>query len=135
MKYWIGDLCYVLHEVWHEVCDHLEDDGNWVTLKDGRRYALMSTAYGDGAYLDLQDREYFVDSGTIGIILVDDIKDGVHDNRMSLGHIQEFVKEPVCFTKGGKLIFTDSANEVEIDTDPEPIDDYWDSYDGDPDDI
>ena len=75
--YWIGDLCYVLDDVWLEVCDlTLSDADNprgkegIFTLKDGRKFAMFTTAYGDGAYSDKDGYCYYVDSGTLGCILV-----------------------------------------------------------------
>ena len=51
-QYYIGDLCYVMHDEWDEVCHLLFGssqtgrikEGEFV-LKDGRRFACYSTAY------------------------------------------------------------------------------------------
>lgn len=69
--YYIGDLCYLFEDdKWEEVCDLTfgNGDGEHV-LKDGRRFAMYSTSYGDGEYDGIS-----VDSGTIGCILLSDIK-------------------------------------------------------------
>ena len=84
-RYYIGDLCYVMHDAWKEVCDLIfaEDHGcieGEFTLKDGRRFAMYNTAYGDGVYTDQYGREYSVDSGSIGCILLDDIRDESYDD-------------------------------------------------------
>jgi hypothetical protein len=81
--YWIGDLCYVLEsdEEWDEVLDlTLSDDepseiteGEF-TFKDGRRFAMYNTMYGDGIYLDQHGFQYGVDSGSIGCIRLEDIR-------------------------------------------------------------
>lgn len=76
--YYVGDLCYVMHEVWDEVCEIMFKDnqsGNYgeFTLKDGRRFAIYSTKYGDGLYHDQYGNEYGVDAGVIGCILASDI--------------------------------------------------------------
>ena len=77
--YYVGDLCYVMHEVWDEVCGIMFTDnpnrGNEgeFTLKDGRRFAVYSTSYGDGRYYDQYGQPYSVDAGVIGCILVSDI--------------------------------------------------------------
>lgn len=71
-RYWVGDLCYVLDDVWDEVwrlCDGVH------TLADGRRVAIFSTVHGDGIYDDDDGNEYAVDSGSLGCILADDIRD------------------------------------------------------------
>jgi hypothetical protein len=55
-------------------------DGNGVldgefNLANGVRFALNSTAYGDGTYYDAQGRKYPVDAGLIGCIRVEDVYD------------------------------------------------------------
>ena len=63
-RYYVGDLCYVMHDVWDEVCDLVFPyDGRGVygkfKLKDGREFAVYSTAYGDGTYYDGMGRKYW----------------------------------------------------------------------------
>ena len=88
--YYIGDLCYVMDDAeWLEVCD-LTIQGSRVIdgefqLKDGRRFAMYGTAYGDGTYYDQYGHSYSVDSGSIGCILMEDIK---ASNTYSLGDTQ-----------------------------------------------
>ena len=58
-KYYVGDLCYVMHDEWKECCDlffpyvpgHGEQqvEGEF-TLADGRRFANFGTRWGDGMY-------------------------------------------------------------------------------------
>ncbi len=79
--YYVGDLCYVMHPQWKEVCDLMfASDGNYVldgefNLANGVRFALHSTAYGDGTYQDQEGRDYPVDAGLIGCIRVEDVYD------------------------------------------------------------
>lgn len=80
-KYYIGDLCYVMHDVWDEVCNLMFPtpmcapvDGEF-TLKDGRRFAVYSTKYGDGLYPSNIGKNLSVDAGIIGCIKVEDIRD------------------------------------------------------------
>lgn len=82
-KYYIGDLCYVMHDVWDEACDLMFPpndpygppvDGEF-TLKDGRRFAVYSTKYGDGLYPTNEGTNLSVDAGIIGCIKLDDIRD------------------------------------------------------------
>lgn len=95
-NYWVGDLCYVMHDVWDEVCglffegrtDHGCNEGMF-TLKDGRKFVSFNTKWGDGSYTDLAENEYGVDAGLIGCILVSDIKYG-DENSLNGGHIHEF---------------------------------------------
>lgn len=78
-KYYIGDLCYVMSDDWDEVCDltikKCEVIEGEFEMKNGRRFALYSTKYGDGMYKSNMGTKHGVDSGTIGCILVDDIID------------------------------------------------------------
>lgn len=79
--YYVGDLCYVMHPQWKEVCalmfatdDNGVLDGEF-NLANGVRFSLHSTAYGDGTYQDQQGRNYPVDAGLIGCIRVEDVYD------------------------------------------------------------
>lgn len=120
-RYYVGDLCYVLHDEWNEVCDltikgHECLDGGF-TLKDGRQFVMFGTAYGDGVYLGSDGKEYAVDSGTIGCIQMDNAPDA-----NGLGHIVEFKEEFDCKSlpgynaNRGNLFF----GNLNINTDPEP---------------
>jgi hypothetical protein len=80
-EYIVCDLCYVLNDenVWYEVCDKtfnkdLQSINGEFTLNDGRKFVLYSTKFGDGLYHDQYGNEYPVDSGTIGCIALDDVK-------------------------------------------------------------
>lgn len=79
--YYVGDLCYVMHPQWREVCNLMfATKGNNVlngefNLANGVRFALHGTAYGDGTYQDQQGRKYPVDAGLIGCICVEDVYD------------------------------------------------------------
>ena len=72
-KYYIGDLCYVMHEKWTEFCHSTDNEGTLQKLSDNRSFWWHSTAYGDGNFNDQLGNEYPVDAGLIGIINVDDI--------------------------------------------------------------
>ncbi len=73
--YYVGDLCYVMHDCWDEVCGQ-SIEGQY-KLKDGRSYAIHRTAYGDGLYSSNIGEKFSVDSGTIGCIPIKDILDDV----------------------------------------------------------
>ena len=75
--YWLGDLCYVLHDEWDEVCKMYFDSelstgkiGGEFTLGDGRKFAMYSTRFGDGSYTDQSGHVYGVDSGTLGCVQI-----------------------------------------------------------------
>lgn len=115
-KYFIGDLCYVMHDEWDEVCDllfagrndHGCNEGEF-TLKDGRRFAMWNTAYGDGCYPVTGGFTVGVDSGSVGCILLDDIKD-IPDNRPLLGCVVEFDTDFVTSSDGSTISF----GEIEV---------------------
>jgi hypothetical protein len=98
-KYYVGDLCYVMHPEWDECCDlffegrsdHGCNEGEF-QLKDGRRFAAYSTKYGDGLYPTNIGANLSVDAGLIGCIALEDIRDPVANeaHMRGLGTIVEF---------------------------------------------
>jgi hypothetical protein len=102
--YYIGDLCYVLHDEWDEVCEHIEQDGQF-TLRNGTEIVLYTTAYGDGTYVDQANNEYSVDSGTIGAVLLSAIDQTNSRNRTNGGNIVQFKKEWDHSSNDGFLTF------------------------------
>jgi len=125
-KYWIGDLCYVLDEVWDDVCKFIcsdTPDGEF-TLPDGRKFASYGTAYGDGSYESNIGTLHPVDSGTIGCIKVEDLG-GTDDERLnSLGAIVEFSKPFKTADEDGVITF----GHVEIDTEPPSPPDFANTF-------
>jgi len=128
VKYYVGDLCYVMHNEWNEVCGVADlDNDEWeYELEDGRKFIFFSTAFGDGEYEDLDGNLYSVDSGSIGAIKVDDITDlnGLQNAiENGLGHIHEFPVEIEgydCYYQDGEIniyrvsIPTGSFNDAEM---------------------
>jgi hypothetical protein len=130
-KYYVGDLCYVLHDAWDEVCSLIIQPGQGrlldgeFNLKDGRRFAIFSTAYGDGTYYDQQGREYGVDAGSIGCIHVDMIDTSDSSNFTSGGNIISFEKDFNTSTDGQNLTFG-NVTICTGDYDEEPEEEYED---------
>lgn len=128
--YYVGDLCYVMDsDEWTEVCnltlsENGLNDGEF-ELSDGRRFALYSTAYGDGTYSDQQSRSYSVDAGCIGCILASDIKADKYDNLSELGAFIEFEDSFVTGSYEGSIYF----GSVKIDTSQEDCYDEEEDYD------
>jgi hypothetical protein len=129
--YWIGDLCYVMHEVWDEVCErtiegHSVLEGKF-GLSDGREFVMFNTAYGDGVYNDQNLDDYPVDSGNIGAILLSDIRENPENQTQGCGQIHTFESDFTCDTDAGTLRF----GHVYIytnDSDDESEDGYEDDY-------
>lgn len=125
-EYWIGDLCYVMHDSWDEVCELIFDgnqpiDGEF-NLADGRRFAIFSTKFGDGEYECSTGDSLAVDSGSIGCIRLIDIRDP--DADLDLGIITEF--DSAFEVSGGDGFI--SIGGIEIDTGVEYSDDFY--FDG-----
>jgi hypothetical protein len=121
-RYYIGDLCYVMHPEWDECVDLFFPASGYTgrgvegefTLKDGRRFASFGTAYGDGTYNSNIGTEHMVDSGSIGCISVDNIRDTTYNDIEQLGAIVEFTQPfEVKKISLGLLKF----GHVEIETD------------------
>ncbi len=120
-KYYIGDLCYVMHPEWTEVCRLFFPadappkgvEGEF-TLKDGRRFASFATAYGDGEYRSSINTSHSVDSGSIGCIRVEDIRDTEYTPEFlaKLGAFVEFDQPFEVSNDQGMLTF----GHVQIET-------------------
>ena len=123
-RYWVGDLCYVLRSNWEDVCSKMfgEGDGDGVfTLENGTKITIFSTKYGDGTYEDQFNNQYPVDSGTIGCVLLADIKD--EDANLALGNIFDFESVFSVSSEDGLLMF-DYIIIKTGEEDPEEEDDY-----------
>lgn len=80
-KYYVGDLYYVANKEWDKIIGLVFEGRNQIgganegifTLSNNRKFATFFTANGDGTFLDQKNRQYLVDSGSIGCILVSDI--------------------------------------------------------------
>lgn len=134
-KYWIGDLCYVMHDEWKEVCEliineHTVLDGEF-NLKDGRRFAIYSTAYGDGSYNTNVGTILGVDSGSIGCIKLEDIDQSNLRNNIENGAIVEFDSNFKTSGDRGDRNWDGiiKFGHVEVYTDFEEIEEYDNYYD------
>ena len=112
--YYIGDLCYVMHPEWDEVCDltagdQYPNEGQF-RLSDGRQFAMFNTAYGDGEYYDKQERSYPVDSGSIGCIKVDNLTEEVDE---TLGNIVEMPTDFYVYSDSKTIHFGHITIETE----------------------
>jgi len=132
-KYYIGDLCYVLHDRWEEFCDitinGCECLNGEFEFADGVKFAIYKTANGDGRYADELGNKYEVDAGLIGCILVDDITASERAN-VYYGNVFDFETEFEAESHNGIIHFGD----VSIDTAPFEEDEDEDNSEDDEDD-
>ncbi len=106
--YWIGDLCYVMHERWDAFCNAtiVGHDVLSGEMKVGDTLvASYGTMYGDGEYTDQNGRAYGVDAGLIGCILLSDIDQSVKGNDIALGHVVTFTEPFHTGSNAGTIHF------------------------------
>jgi hypothetical protein len=123
-KYYVGDLCYVMHDEWDEVCSIIIQDNKVLdgefNLADGRRFATYGTAHGDGIYRASNGDRLSVDAGLIGCIAVDDISEADRPGT-SLGTVVDFYDIFRTDSDGGLISF----GSLTVDTDPEYEEDEY----------
>lgn len=119
--YYIGDLCYVMHNEWDEFCESLDDVERVV---NGKKIASLSTMYGDGSYYDQFGNEYGVDAGLIGCIKIEDIEKD-DQNRVEDGHVHVFDSPFQVYSVDGFLHF----GNVVINTGDEDEEEDYTCYD------
>ncbi len=133
--YYVGDLCYVMHDAWSESCElffngRIDSDSSCnegiFQLNDGRKFANFNTKYGDGRFSStLQD--FPVDSGSIGCIKLEDINLDDALNELSGGHILTFENDFEVSEENGTIYFGDL--EIYTNTDEEYEPDYYSDAD------
>ena len=128
--YYVGDLCYVLGDKAHgELCKMCfpGSEGKFTpgiegkhVLSDGRTVVSWKCPYGDGAYEDQNGRFYMVDSGWLGITLLEGLEEQwehPHPGTCPKETMVEFIK------RLGHIVEYDSAfnvKNVKVDYCEEP---------------
>jgi hypothetical protein len=104
-KYYVGDLCYALHDDVYENVFGGECYSGGLYQKGSSFFLVDGTYAGDGAYVDTQKREYLVDAGIIGICSWD----LVNENRGTTngGQVMIFTHRTHCLFKDGTFHFDD----------------------------
>lgn len=131
-SWWIGDLGYVMDDVWDEVVDLMFPDRSEkevmgeFRLRDGRQFVSYGTAYGDGEYQDQFGNSYGVDSGGIGAIRLSDILD--ENPSTNLGHVHE-LPVPITAVNSSYKDGVITLGGVVIDTKGSEDDDYGEDED------
>jgi hypothetical protein len=116
-----------MHPQWKEVCNLMfATDGRGVlngefNLANGVRFAVSTTAYGDGIYFDRKGRQYPVDAGLIGCIRVEDVYDP--EWYLEGVNVIEFDRPFQIVYNEGFIRFIDDYNTILVSIDTDPSDD------------
>ncbi|KAJ1466130.1 hypothetical protein T484DRAFT_1756900, partial [Baffinella frigidus] len=91
-EYWVGDLCNVLkYEEWDEICG----TEGFKTLGGGRDVVQFKLPEGGGIYAGKYgDRVHFIDSGTVGITLLE----GLGPQAQATGHRTTYTDNFGCMS-------------------------------------
>mgnify|MGYP006296007731 CR=1 FL=1 len=117
--YYVGDLCYVMHDCWDEVCELTLEKSTGLEgvfkLKDGRTFAMFNTA-GDGTYYSEMGQRFSVDSGSIGCINIKDIRDNTSLKEiLYLGEIVTFIDPFTVQSCNRTISFGNVSIHMELD--------------------
>jgi hypothetical protein len=120
-KYLIGDLCYRDDDMWDMMLN--TPDGKKGVVENRyegttHTFVILPTQHGDGAYMDQFGKDYYVDSGTIGIMSWSSSPMDTHSGRTF-----DFDGPFQVYKDGSKLVF----GSIIVETDPE-IDDHYDVF-------
>lgn len=98
-EYWVGDPCHIVDvRMWRMLLTMNFDSHEemFCGKYDDHYIAALSTAYGDGLFLDNRFKQFSVDSGTIGIVDTFFLKKEMKET--GLENIHHFT-EPIQFYK------------------------------------
>lgn len=124
-KYYIGDICYALDDSvyqnqWGK--KHNFAEGTYVLTYNGVQSAITvgQTKYGDGIYIDdISKLEFYVDSGTIGIVPFSlCYKKAIKKDKINGGHFIESTSQIEFKSQDGIFVigYNDNRNMIIIDT-------------------
>lgn len=115
-NYWLTDPCYVIrnNEDWWKVCDSFDENGNVCVKLDNGSIVAAFSVNNDGCYTDQNNNNYYVDSGTIGLVSVDYNPDYNSNNS---GQMIEFHEDTVCSLEDNYLTFGEIVIDLEPDND------------------
>jgi len=101
--YYVGDPCYLFDQSWGDVLNETSFFSKNTFRGEG--VAAESTAHGDGVYKDNEGKEYWVDSGMLGILPI------------SLAKIDNKLREGRVLTGGSAhIVKFDTEFDVEINS-------------------
>lgn len=132
-KYYIGDICYALgEEIYYKHWGDRFNFENGLYDVDGKQFAVLSTAWGDGCYIGCHKNKAYsfpVDAGNIGMVDVA-LLDKSEEYLSTCGAIIEFDSDiSFSYDDGIISIRADGAN-IDINT-RDDTDDYEDDEEED----
>lgn len=114
--FYIGDICYVLNDdiydgIWGKIGQY--EDGEYAT-GGGDKFAVASTAYGDGCYADDYGNVYGVDAGVLGLVPLELVAER---NGVQWGAVFKGEGEATMVARDGEFEFTlPNGRKIKIDT-------------------
>lgn len=135
-KYYIGDICYALgEEIYYKHWGDRFSFGDGLYDVDGKQFAVLSTAYGDGRYTGRnKDNAYYfpVDAGNIG--MVDILLAEESEERLrNCGAVIEFDSDISLTYDAGVISIRADGVSIDINT-GDDTDEYEDDWDDEEDD-
>ena len=124
--FYVGDLCYALSDEVYRGVWGANDYEIGKYEHDGKEFAMVNTAYGDGCYYGSDGFEYPVDAGIIGIC---DLDLAVKDFG-NLGQIYYYTGEVTIVYDNGTIYvqFGDDTIVIPTDSDDFGYEDEWPDY-------
>lgn len=138
-KYYIGDICYALgEEIYYKHWGDRFSFGDGLYDVDGKQFAVLSTAWGDGSYVGYHKNNRYVfpvDAGNIGMVDVA-LLNRSEEYLSTCGAIIEFDSDISFSYDDGVISIRADGVSIDINTgDDTDEDDYdWDDWDDEEDD-
>ena len=111
-KYFLGDPCAVLPtKILNGIWDSIFNCSNGKFNINDTDFAVHTTHYGDGIFLDTKNRSYNIESGVMGLVDISIIEEDSLKIYKEHGHIYNFDK-PVKFIYDGGIFFIKSGKKI-----------------------
>lgn len=127
-KYYIGDICYALgEEIYYKHWGDRFNFENGLYDVDGKQFAVLSTAWGDGSYVSYHKNNRYVfpvDAGNIGMVDVA-LLDKSEEYLSTCGAIIEFDSDVVFSYDAGIISICADGVSISINTDSDEDDYDW----------
>lgn len=119
-KYYVGDICYALtgDEIYHKNWGDRFNFENGLYDVDGKQFAVLSTAYGDGCYMGRnKDKVYDfpVDAGNIGMVDISLVEES-EERLRNCGAVIEFDSDISLTYDAGVISIRADGVSIDINT-------------------